>query len=57
MSHYILQTDANGHRWEIKLAEDGKWEHRREGRTQWLEGWPPSLPSPQEHEDGLRLDK
>ena len=41
--NFILRTDEFGHRWEIRLLADSTVEHRREGRTTWQEGWPPSL--------------
>jgi hypothetical protein len=44
MSHFLLQTDEDGHRWEIRFLDDGTIEHRREGRVPWISGWPPSLP-------------
>ena len=43
MSRFLLRTDANGHRWEIRRRPNGTFEHRREGRVHWVEGWP-SLP-------------
>ena len=39
----MLRTDGDGHRWEIILRSNGAHEHRREGRGDWLEGWPPAL--------------
>ena len=48
--NFILRTDEFGHRWEIRLLADGTAEHRREGRTSWLKGWPPSL-QPKDSED------
>jgi hypothetical protein len=43
VSHFLLRTDDEGHRWEIQILEDGTIDHRREGRTQWISGWPPSV--------------
>ena len=58
MSRFILRTDVNGHRWEIRLREDGTIEHRREGRVPWVNSWPPSLPLLKDAEnpfDGAKL--
>jgi len=52
ISSYLLLTDENGHRWEIRIPADGSIEHRREGRKTWLGGWPASLPS-SKHVDKL----
>jgi hypothetical protein len=51
MIQFILQTDNNGHRWEIHIRADGTTEYRREGRTSWLTGWPPALPSLKDSEN------
>lgn len=43
MSFFTLRTDQNNQRWEIRRRADGTHEHRREGRGDWLEGWPSTL--------------
>ena len=58
MSHFLLRTDHEGHRWEIRLLEDSRIEHRGEGRTSWVAGWPVSLPPLKVNEnpfDGAKL--
>ena len=45
---FILRTDKHGHRWEIRLLADGHTEYRREGRAEWIPGWPPSVPKDSE---------
>ena len=45
ISSFLLLTDENGHRWEIRIPADDSVEHRRVGRTGWVTGWPTSLPS------------
>jgi hypothetical protein len=54
MSHFLLRTDEDGHRWEIRFLDDRTVEHRREGRTNWEAGWPVSLP-PNENPSGAKL--
>ena len=43
-TRYLLRTDEKGLRWEIRFLAVGTTEHRLDGGTVWLAGWPPSLP-------------
>ena len=40
ISQFILRTDENGHRWEIRILTDGTTEYRREGLTSWMDDLP-----------------
>jgi hypothetical protein len=52
----LRTTDEIGQRWEIQFRADGTSEHRLEGKTRWLEGWPPSLPMSKDRQSPLSPD-
>ena len=57
MSRFVLRTDDQDHRWEIRRQEDGTIQHRKEGRVHRIEGWPFSLPLLKVGEDPFAGDQ